>query len=93
MSGPGTGQVTMIVKTASSGTSQGFHFTVTPVLDGAERESRKYFFPGYQNGTFVTILVEGLKQGQSYQFSVAVANSFGASLPTLSVVISAGVGK
>ena len=41
---------------------------------------------------FVTLLVEGLKQGRSYKFSVAAANIFGVSLPTLSTAISSGVG-
>ena len=95
MSGPGAGQVIMTVKTVASGvnkSSQGFHFIVIPILDGAEGESRRYFFPNYQNGTFVTLLVEGLKQGRSYRFSVAAANIFGVSLPTLSTAISSGEG-
>ena len=96
ISGPSAGQVTMTVKTTISGintSSEGFHFIVTPILNGNEEESRKYSFPNYQNGTFVMILVEGLKPGRNYQFSVTAANVFGSSLPTLSNIISAGIGS
>ena len=39
------------------------------------------------------ILVEGLKPGQNYKFSMSAANVFGLSFPTLSTVISAGIGS
>ena len=97
ISGPGVGQITITVKFITLGinkSSEGFHFIVTPFLvDGTEEaDSRKYFFPNYQSGTFVTIVVEGLMPEENYQFSVSAANMFGSSLPTLSAIISAGIG-
>lgn len=95
MSGPSAGQVTITVKTTISGirkSSQELHFIVTPILDGTEEESRKYFFPDYQNGTFVTIVIEELRPGRNYQFSVSAATVFEESFPTLSTEISAGTG-
>ena len=96
ISGPSAGQVTMTVKSTISGinkSSEGLHFIVTPILNGNEEESRTYSFPNYQNRTFVMILVEELKPGRNYQFSVTAANVFGSSFPTLSTIISAGIGS
>ena len=91
ISGPDAGEITAVIGTTASGVdnpSQAFWFVITPVLDGVEGDSIPYLFLNYQSGTFETIVVSGLEEGERYTFNATATNTFGTSEP---VSISASV--
>ena len=93
--GPGAGEVTVTIKTVASGvedTSQVFWFVITPHTDTTEGNTVPHFIPNYQSGTFETIIVGGLEQGEEYRFNATAANMFGASQVATSNFITAGIG-
>ena len=80
--GPGSGQITIPIKTVASGVNNpvhGFQFRLTPVLVGVEQMERSFAFPEYTSGQFVTITVDQLQPGMSYSFSATAMNTFGTS--------------
>ena len=84
-----------MVKTVASGLddpSQVFWFVVTPYTDSTEGETIPHLIPNYQSGTFVTIIVRNLEQGESYRFNATATNTFGVSEVSTSNFITAGVG-
>ena len=95
ISGPGAGEVTIMIKTVASGVedpSQVFWFVITPYTDSIEGETVPYLIPNYQSGTFATIIVSGLEQGERYGFNATAANMFGASEVATSNFVTAGIG-
>ena len=94
-SGPGAGEVTLMIKTAASGIedpSQVFWFVITAYTDTTEGESIPHLIPNYQSGTFATIIVSGLEPRERYRFNATAANMFGASEMATSNSITAGIG-
>ena len=93
-SGPGTGEVTLLVKTEHSGVdraTQQFRFTITPILDGKMLNySISFERPNYVSGTFESLTVGGLMPGQSYTFHATAVNSFGTSEVANSSSVIAG---
>lgn len=84
VSGPGSGEVTLEIKTIASGVddpNQEFRFVITPVLDGEILDPIRFDFPNYQSGVLESISVNGLEPGKSYTFSVTAMNRFGMSGP------------
>ena len=96
-SGPGAGEVTLLVKTEHSGVdraTQQFRFTITPVLDGEVLDySISFERPNYLSGTFESLTVGGLTPGQSYTFHARAVNSFGNSEVANSSSMIAGRGQ
>ena len=93
-SGPGTGEVTLEIKTVASGVNnpdQEFHFIITPEFDGDTLNPIRVDFPNYQSGMLESIIVHGLEPGRSYTFSVTAVNGFGASGPANSHPVHAGM--
>ena len=93
-SGPGAGEVTVMIKTAVSGVisedpSQLFWFIVTPITGDALGGNTSYLIPNYQSGAFATIIVRGLEPGERYRFNATAANMFGLSKPAISNTITA----
>ena len=64
---------------------------IIPISDGIEAESVSHFSMNYQSGSFETIIVEGLEEGESYVFNATAVNMYGSSLPTTSMSVLAGV--
>ena len=94
LSGPNVGDVTMMINTRTSGidgTFQLFGFFVFPILDGTEGDSIPYLFPNYQSGTFETIVVSGLEEGESYMFNATAINMFGNSEAITSDFVLSGI--
>ena len=65
ISGPGTGEVTIMIKTVTmtSGLddcSQVFWFVITTYNDITEGETIPHLIPNYQSGTFAMIIVSRL---------------------------------
>ena len=92
-SGPGTGQVTLEIKTVSSGVDspdQEFQFIITPELDGNTLSPLRFDFPYYQSGVLESITISGLEPGRSYFFSATAMNKFGTSFPRNSPPVRAG---
>ena len=82
MSGPSTGEVSIMIKTVASGvncTQHQFRFVIVPIQDGVEERGRELSLPNYQSGKFETVLIGDLQQGKSYLFSGVAVNIFGAS--------------
>ena len=98
ITGPDAGQITIRVKTIASGASgvsspdQGFCFLITPVLDGRRQDQRRFDFPEYVSGEFVSIIVGGLEKGRSYTFNAMATNVFGSSESASSPPQFAGTG-
>ena len=95
ISGPGAGEVTVMIKTEASGVedpSQVFWFVITPYTYTTEGETVPHLIPNYQSGTFVMIIVSGLDQGERYRFNATAANMFGVSEVATSSFITAGIG-
>ena len=94
MSGPNAGEVTITVMTPASGIngqlSDIFWFVVTPIHEGIEGESVSHLTLNYQSGTFETILIDGLDEGESYAFNATATNVYGSSQATTSVSTLAG---
>ena len=96
LSGPSTGKVTIMIKTVASGLvdpSQVFWFVITSYTDDAEGETIPHLIPNYQSGTFATIIVDRLEQGERYRFNATATNTFGASGVATSNFVVAGFGK
>ena len=96
ISGPGAGEVTVMIKTVASGVedpSQVFWFVITPYTDTTEGETVPHLIPYYQSGTFATILVSRLEHGERYRFNATAANTFGTSRVVTSNSVTAGFGK
>ena len=94
VSGPGSGEVTLEIKTVTSGVddpNQEFRFVITPVLDGKTLGPIRFDFPNYQSGVLESISVNGLEPGKSYAFSAVAINRFGASSPASSRFVHAGM--
>ena len=95
--GPKGGQITLPIQSPTSGIdrnfsdSEVFWFVITPVNDGIEGESVFHLSMDYQSGTFQTIIVDGLEEGESYVFNATAVNMYGSSLPTTSISVLAGV--
>ena len=93
-SGPGDGEVTLLVKTEHSGVdraTQQFRFTITPILDGEGLDySISFECPDYVSGTFESLTLSGLIPGQSYTFHATAVNSFGTSEVANSSSVIAG---
>ena len=91
ISSPGAGEVTIMIKTVASGLddpSQVFWFVITPYTDDIEGETVPHLVPNYQSGTFATIVMTGLEQGERYRFNATATNIFGASgLATSSLLL------
>ena len=95
ISGPGDGEVTVMIKTVASGLEdplQVFWFVITPYTDSSEGETVPHLIPNYQSGTFATIIVGGLEQDARYRFNATAANMLGASGVATSNFVTAGVG-
>ena len=96
LSGPGAGEVTLLIKTEHSGVdraTQQFRFVITPFLDGEELDySVSFARPNYVSGAFESLTVSGLMPGQSYTFRATAVNIYGASEPTDSSMVIGGTG-
>ena len=95
LSGSGTGEVTVMIKTVASGIedpSQVFWFVIIPYTDTTEEKTVPHVIPNYQSGTFAKIIVSGLDQGERYRFNATAVNMFGASEVATSNLITAGIG-
>ena len=93
ISGPGAGEVTIMIKTVASGLSdsdRGFRFVLTPVLNNIELDIRSYSFPEYTSGQFETILVTDLQERMFYTFIATAMNSLGSSGLANSSQVQAG---
>ena len=93
-SGPATGEVTLEVKTVTSGVdnqNQDFRFIITPVLDGEDLDPIPFDSFEYHSGTFESITVSGLEPGRTYSFSATAMNVYGTSSSTNSPLVSAGM--
>ena len=64
---------------------------ITPINDGIEGESVFHLSVNYQSGSFETIVIDGLEEGESYVFNATAVNMYGSSLPTTSISVLAGV--
>ena len=95
--GANGGQITLSVQSPTSGIirqfsdSEVFWFVITPVNDGIEGESVFHLSMNYQSGSFETIVIDGLEEGESYVFNATAVNMHGSSLPTTSMSVLAGV--
>ena len=97
-SGPGAGEVTLLIKTEHSGVdraTQQFRFVITPFLDGeALGYDASFDRPNYVSRTFESLTVSGLMPGQSYTFRATAMNIYGTSESTNSSLgVIAGIGK
>ena len=93
-SGPGAGQVTVEIRTVASGVDnpeQDFQFVITPDLGGVNQDSRSFPRPTYESGQYITLTVDGLKQGSMYTFSATATNIFGTSESANSRPVSVGM--
>ena len=96
-SGPKGGQVTLSIQNPTYGIDRQFSdpevfwFVITPINDGIEGESVSHLSMSYQNGSFETIIIDGLEEGESYVFNATAVNMHGSSLPTTSMSVLAGV--
>ena len=95
ISGPGTDEATIVVKTLASGLNPGsdrevFVFLITPILNGVEGESVAHVVPDYQSDTFETLTIGGLEGGRSYVFNVTATNRFGISQAATSKPVVTG---
>ena len=94
VSGPKGGEITLTVQSPVSGIdeqfSEVFWFVITPTQDGIEGESISHLSVNYQSGTFETIVIDGLEEGESYMFNATAANMYGSSLTSTSISILAG---
>ena len=95
-SGPGTGEVTLLIKTEYSGVdraTQQFRFVITPFLDGEGLDySVSFDRSNYVSGTFESLTVSGLMPGQSYTFRATAVNIYGTSESTNSSMVTAETG-
>ena len=70
MSGPNAGEITVTLKTLSSGidgeSSEVFLFVVIPVREGVGGESVSHLSMNYQSDTFERVVIAGLEEGESY---------------------------
>ena len=93
-SGPGAGEVTLLIKTEYSGVNratQQFRFIITPFLAGEELGYDVSFDrPNYVNGAFESLSVSGLMPGQSYTFRATAVNIYGTSKPNNSTFMIKG---
>ena len=93
-SGPGAGEVTLLIKTEYSGVNratQQFRFIITPFLAGEELGYDVSFDrPNYVNGAFESLSVSGLMPGQSYTFRATAVNIYGTSKPNNSTFMIEG---
>ena len=94
MSGPNAGEITIIVMTAASGINGQFSglfwFVITPVHEGINGDNIPHLSLNYQSGTFETIIIDKLKEGESYTFNATATNVYGSSQAAISVSILAG---
>ena len=92
MSGPNAGEITITVMTPASGTngqfSQVFWFFVTPIHEGIKGDSVSHLSLNYQSGTFETIVINGLEEGENYTFNVTATNVYGSSQAATSQSVS-----
>lgn len=95
MSGPNAGEITITLKTISSGingqSSEVFLFMVTPVHEGIGGESVSHLSMNYQSETFETVVVGGLVEGESYTLNATAVNVYGSSQVATSLSITAGM--
>ena len=67
-----------------------FWFFVTPIHEGIKGDSVPHLSLNYQSGTFETIVIDRLEEGESYTFNATAANIFGRSQAVTSMSIFAG---
>ena len=94
MSGPGAGEVTVMIKTVASGVedpSQVFWFVITPIRDDVMGQSTSYFSRNYKRGQFIKVVMDGLDPGETYVFNATATNVFGHSESVTSDNILAGI--
>ena len=63
---------------------------ITPIHDGNEVKSVSHLSLNYQSGTFETIVIDGLEEGERYMFNATAVNVYGSSLTATSISILAG---
>ena len=89
MSGPNAGEITVTLKTSSSGidgeSSEVFWFVVTPVHEGIGGESVSHLSMNYQSDTFERVVIAGLEEGESYTLNVTAVNIYGSSQVATSI--------
>lgn len=93
ITGPRSGEITVQIKTVASGVNlreQGFHFSITPILQGFRQHERTFEFFDYMSGELVSIVVDRLQPGEKYTFVATAMNVFGNSTPANSSVQFAG---
>ena len=67
-----------------------FWFVITPVHEGINGDNIPHLSLNYQSGTFETIIIDKLKEGESYTFNATATNVYGSSQAAISVSILAG---
>ena len=63
---------------------------IIPIHDGIEGQNVSHHSLNYQSGTFETIAIDGLEEGEIYTFNAAAANMYGNSLRAMSISVLAG---
>ena len=64
---------------------------VTAVHEGAGGASISHLSMNYQSGTFETVIISGLEEGESYTLNATAVNVYGCSQVATSVSITAGI--
>ena len=94
ISGPNRGEITLTIQSSASGIdgqfSEVFWFVIIPIHDGIEGESVSHLSLNYQSGTYETIIIDGLEEGESYMFNATAANMYGSSLTAMLISVLAG---
>lgn len=98
ISGPNTGEISVTLKTSSAGINRQsssdfevFWFMVTAVHKGAGGANISHLSMNYQSGTFETVIISGLEEGESYTLNATAVNVYGRSQVATSASITAGI--
>ena len=95
ISGPNAGEITITLKTKSSGisdhSSEVFWFVVIPVHEGIRGESVSHLSMNYQSDTLESVVISGLAEGESYTLNATATNVYGSSQVATSISITAGI--
>ena len=60
---------------------------ITPIINGGiEGESISHLSLNYQSGTFESIIIDGLEEGELYVFNATAVNMYGSSLTVTSII-------
>ena len=62
----------------------------TPIYDEIEGKSIPHLSLNYQTGTFETLVIDGLEEGESYMFNATAVNIYGSSLTATSISVLVG---